>query len=343
MTSSIKSMHRRCVAAGWLAACAAGPAIAQSQVTVYGLASVELLNVTGFNSGTAAAPSIGTQRRLDNSKVTNSRLGFRGVEDLGGGLSAVFGLESAIALDTGAQANATRFWNRGSFVGLRSNTLGTLTFGRQWNLQDSVMSRYFIGAGYAVFQFSDFGYISDLVDNSARYVSPNWGGLTVQALGALGEGQTGRTAELGATYAAGPFDIGATYRHARNVVGRADRQSAIGASYVVGTVRLHAGFASSDARGLGLRKARAFDVGAVWDVTPVAAVTLDYVKRDQSGTPDDSAFVRLQGIYQLSKRSALFVNLVSLKNEGRAAEKFYGNGAPGRTQNVTSLGIRHGF
>jgi GBP family porin len=335
------SIHMACIGS-LLSLCAAG-AQAQSQVTIYGIASLEALQVTGVNTGTNAAPVIGKQTRLDNSKVTNSRLGFRGTEDLGGGLSAVFGLESAIALDTGAQANATKFFNRGSFVGLKSESLGTLTLGRQWDLEDSVMSRYFIGGGYTVFQFAEFGYISDLVDNAVKYVSPNLGGLSLQALAAPGEGVTGPTREVAANYVAGPFEIGGTYRTSENQFGQKDKQSGLGASYKLGDVRLHAGWAGSDPKALGLRKARAYDLGVVWDATPSTSFTLDYVKRDQLKTRDDSYFVRLQGTYQLSKRTALFANLVTMKNKGTANQKFYGNGAPGQDQNVYSLGIRHSF
>lgn len=340
MKTSLSTLALGAIAA---LAASAGSAQAQSQVTVYGLASVELLRVTGVNNGTLAAPNVGSQTRLDNSKVTNSRIGFRGTEDLGGGWSAVFGLESAVALDTGAQANTSKFWNRGSFVGLKSNDFGTLTFGRQWNLQDGVMSRYFIGGGYAVFQLSEFGYISDLVDNAVKYASPTWGGLQVQALVAPGEGSGSKVGELAANYVAGPFEIGATYREAENPAGLKDKQSAMGVSYKLGDWRLHGGLAFSDPKALGLRKAKAYDIGLVWDATPVLNITLDYVKRDQKDSGDDSDYWRLQGTYALSKRSALFANLVALRNDGAAAQKFYGNGAAGQNQNVFSLGIRHWF
>ena len=325
-------------------ACAATAAHAQtSSVTLYGLASVEMLHVTGFNAGTLADPVVGSTTRLDNSKVTNSRLGLRGEEDLGGGLKAVFGLESAIALDTGAQAHATKFWNRGSFVGLSSASYGALTLGRQWNLQDEIMGRYFIGGGYAVFQYREFGYISDLVDNAIKYVSPNWGGLKVQALYAPGEGASGPVREIGGNYTVGSVDFGVTYRSAKNLAGQEDKQTGIGASYQMGPVRLHAGYAVSDPKALGLLKAKAYDLGLVWTVSPQTTATLDYVKRDQQGTGNDSYFVRLQGNYQVSKRTALFANYVTLRNSGTAAERFYGAGAPGVNQNVASLGIRHSF
>lgn len=315
---------------------------AQSAVTLYGLASVEMLKATGVNGGTLDKPQVGEQIRLDNSKVTNSRLGFRGSEDLGGGLRAVFGMEAAVGIDTGAVGNAAAFWSRGSFVGLSSD-LGTLTLGRQWNIEDSIMSRYFIGGGYAVFQFSEFGFISDLVNNAVKYVSPDMGGLTLQALVAAGEGTTGRTSEIGGTYKLGDLDVGATYRTSANLAGLQDTQSALGASYTLGAVRLHVGWSRSDMQTQGYLKARAYDVGVAWQVTPLFSSTLDYVRRDQEGTPNDSYFVRLQGDYKLSKRTSVFVNLVTLRNEGTASQKFFGSGAKGQTQNVYSVGLRNGF
>jgi GBP family porin len=71
-------------------------------------------------------------KRLDSGTYSASRLSFGGTEDLGGGLSALFYLEHRLSLDTGAAANAAKFWNGGSFVGLSSKTLGTITLGRQY-------------------------------------------------------------------------------------------------------------------------------------------------------------------------------------------------------------------
>lgn len=318
-------------------------AYAQSQVSIYGMASAELLNISGYNSGTVASPVLGTARRLDNSKVTNSRIGFRGTEDLGGGTSAFFTMEAAFAIDTGAQTNTASLWSRGSYVGLKNDSFGALSLGRQWGIEDQMMGRYFIGAGYAVFQYREFGYVSDLIDNSIKYVSPNFGGFSVQALAAPGENVTGFTKAIGVNYVNGPFEAGATYRSTKNLTGDESRQSGFGISYSFGALRLHAGYGVSDPRTLALRKAKAYDLGLQWDATARMSYTLDYVKRDQVGTSDDSFFVRLQGIYQFTKRSSVFVNLVTLKNDGVASERFYGNGAAGVSQNVISLGVRHVF
>jgi len=118
----------------------AGAAQAQSSVTVYGLldaglgssvlkeqtATVTTVTSTqGSNPGANGSGVAGSQ--LGSGAMASSRLGFRGVEDLGGGLSAVFNLEYAIAQGTGTTTVANI---RTSTVGIASKTLGGLTFGR---------------------------------------------------------------------------------------------------------------------------------------------------------------------------------------------------------------------
>lgn len=106
-----------------LAALGAGAAQAQSNVTIAGRldGGVEYVD----NGQTK-------QKRMDSGDYTASRLIFRGTEDLGGGLSALFYLEHRFNLDVGAPQNATKFWSGGSFVGLSSTSLGTVTLGRQY-------------------------------------------------------------------------------------------------------------------------------------------------------------------------------------------------------------------
>lgn len=97
-------------------------AAAQSSVTIAGRVDMGL---QAINNGAD------TLRRVDSGTYTASRLVFRGTEDLGSGLSALFHLENGFSADNGS-VNATRFFNRGSYVGLSSKELGTLTMGRQY-------------------------------------------------------------------------------------------------------------------------------------------------------------------------------------------------------------------
>ncbi|MDH1701492.1 porin [Comamonas terrigena] len=313
-------------------------------VTVYGVAATEMVHVTNFSDGT----HVGSSNRLESSKVTASRLGFIGSEDLGGGLSAVFNLEMGYALDTGAQSNATATFNRSSLVGLRGG-FGTVTVGRQWDVEDDILSRYFIFGGYGVFQFSEFAAISDTVINSVKYVSPNYGGVTVRGLYGFGERVTGRIAELAVNYAAGgPLEMGATYRTQKDINGYNTQLSTVGASYKLpstawGDWRVHGGYAWSKPQLPGSHRTAAYDVGLVWSPASNTNITLDYVARDQKGTANDSRFVRLGGEYFLSKRTSVIANLIALQNKGTASQRFYGVGAAGEDQSVVSIGLRHAF
>lgn len=326
---------------------ASASACAQSQAplpkpgenTLYGIMGLDVAYVSNVYSSSGH----GSQFRIDNSTPVASRLGYKGSEDLGGGLSVIYNLEAGVSPDTGA-SNATAFFNRGSWVGLRDNTWGTLTFGRQWNLEDRILGRYFIFGGYAAFKYSEFGAIDDLVNNAVKYVSPSLGGLELSVLAAPGEGTTGDLYEVGANYVAGPFEMGSTYRTAEGLNGRQDKLTSVGVSYKVSpTVRLHAGWSQADPKASGLRKVDAHDVGVVWDVTPTFSTTLDYIGRNQHGTADDSKFIRLQGTYAVSKRTSVYANLVSLSNDGAAAQKFVGTGAAGKGQDVFGVGIKHSF
>jgi len=309
------------------------------EATVYGIMAVDVLRVTNVYNGATAS----TQNRVDNSTPVASRLGFKGAEDLGSGLSAIYNLESGVAPDTGT-SNAAGFWNRGSWVGLSDRTWGTLTIGRQWNLEDRVLGRYFMFAGYSAFKYTEFAAIDDLVNNAVKYVSPTLYGIEVSALAAPGEGTTGRTVELGVNVVQGPFEIGGTYRSAKGLNGEVDKLISGGASFTIGAgLRVHGGYSHADPKASVLPQVNAYDVGVIWEVTPLFITAFDYIARDQVGTDNDSHFARLQGNYFLSKRTALYANIVLLRNKGSASQRFVGTGAPGQGQDVYGVGLRHSF
>lgn len=310
----------------------------QSQLTIYGAIALEAVRATNVVSNGKA----GTETRLDNSPVTASRLGFRGREDLGDGLFATFDLLHGLSPDTGSQSNA-RFWNRGAYVGLGHVRYGTLTLGRQWNVNDDIMSRYFIFGGYAAFRFTEFGAISSLVDNAVKYVSPSWDGLTVRGIVAPGEGTTGRTTELALNYRGAQWEAGLSSRSAKALNGASDTLQAVGLSYTLGNWRVHGGHAQARPAASGLPKASTTDLGLVWTATPLLVTTLDYVARNQKGTGNDSHFWRVGAEYYLSKRTTLLGNLVVLNNQGSAKERFFGDGAAGLDQSLAAVGLRVTF
>src|SRR5437016_12597124 len=111
-----------------IAGVAVHPAMAQSHVTVYGVLDSGLVYTTHAN---AAGDSLVKVPGLTGSGP--SRLGFRGTEDLGGGLQAVFVLENGLAVDTGTVGQGNRLFGRQAYVGLKGG-YGTLMLGRQVNM-----------------------------------------------------------------------------------------------------------------------------------------------------------------------------------------------------------------
>lgn len=140
-------MNKKALALAVAAVVAAPAAFAQSSsVTLYGRAALAFDSYEA--KGATAGSAFDLKRRyrvVDNA----SRLGVRGVEDLGGGLRAIFVIESGVNMDTGttngqsgaANASSAILASRDSFVGLEGTSWGRLTFGRQsvyWNTNQMV-------------------------------------------------------------------------------------------------------------------------------------------------------------------------------------------------------------
>ncbi len=102
------------------ASCLSASALAQSSVTIYGSLDAGVAYINNLNGGSVA--------RLDQGTMQPDRIGFRGSEDLGGNLKAVFQLEAGFYTDTGATPNASKLFNRYSTVGLAGD-FGALTLG----------------------------------------------------------------------------------------------------------------------------------------------------------------------------------------------------------------------
>jgi len=127
----------------------AGVAHAQSSVTVYGImdlgyvgSTARAANNAGGTSGTTANLTTSTQsNQFSDSAQSTSRLGFKGTEDLGGGLSAFFTIETALTPDTqNAISTSTGTANRQSFAGLKKAGLGQFAFGTQYTTVHNAVS-----------------------------------------------------------------------------------------------------------------------------------------------------------------------------------------------------------
>ncbi|MCK9216091.1 MAG: porin [Rhodoferax sp.] len=200
-------MKKSLVALAVLAA--SGAAMAQSNVTLYGIADVwfgsSKFEVTGEDSA--------RQTKVDSGGVDTSRWGMKGSEDLGGGLKANFQLESAVNMDDGTSTG----FDRQAWVGL-SGGFGAVQLGKVWTSYDDIRSSAndTFNANIAS-SFSTWVGYSDRTDNGIKYISPNYGGVSGSLTYALGEDKTPTNSAssvlaLGLQYANGPLFVGFSHQ-----------------------------------------------------------------------------------------------------------------------------------
>jgi len=235
----------------------AGAASAQTSVTIYGVVDVGVSR-TDTN---VTEPIWG----LTSGQQNGSRIGFRGTEDLGGGLSAIFTLENGFNVDTGALGQGGRLFGRQAFVGLSSKGFGTVKLGRQYTLNHDALNVFdpfatnlagntenaipgSAGLGLPGLPYFFAGNVLPLaaaptgaalpigatpadirVDNSVVYQTNNIAGFTGALQYGFGEQSTafpnGRQISASATYANGPIAAVATYNTGRAVAGGVDQKS----------------------------------------------------------------------------------------------------------------------
>ncbi len=207
-----------------VAASFATAASAQSSVTLYGLIDAGFTYVNNEASknvekGSAAA------FRLSSGNINGSRWGLRGAEDLGGGMKAIFTLESGFSMGDGSSLQQGREFGRQAFAGISTPTAGTVTLGRQY---DSVVD--YLGPITANGSWGDtyFAHPFDndntdnsfRVNNSVKYQSANYGGFTFGGLYGFSNQAGGfannRAYSAGMAYANGPFNLAAAYLQGQN-------------------------------------------------------------------------------------------------------------------------------
>jgi predicted porin len=191
---------------------------AQSRVTLYGLIDEAVMytsNVTG-----------GKKVFLDTlGGATPSRWGLQGVEDLGGGLSTIFTMESGINLNNGAFSLGNTPFGRQIFVGLSHPNYGSLTFGRQYDMifyfAQPVTGVYLIGSAPSMHP-GDLDNTGNTIrtNNAIRYMSPEFHGLSFGGLYSVG-GIPGNTTansgySLGAQYVFGGLKVAGAFQYFKN-------------------------------------------------------------------------------------------------------------------------------
>ncbi|MBP0598315.1 porin [Herbaspirillum sp. LeCh32-8] len=227
-----------------------------SSVTIYGVIDMSLAYTS------KVAPGNNSRVSLDSGDQMASRIGFKGSENLGGGLSAIFQLETGFNADDGAMATPGTLFDRKSVVGL-SGGFGTLTLGRQTDYLEDIGTKYtsfqiFGGSGVRAGHFNSLDRVTGArTSNSLRFDSAVYGGFSGSLFYGFGEvagnNAAGRAVGVGANYANGPFGIGGAYYQSKLAgdalparAGDTDLKTfTLGASYQAGPAKLFAAWSQT--------------------------------------------------------------------------------------------------
>jgi len=343
-----------------IALVAASPlfAAAQTNVQLYGILDAAI------SSQDTGGPE-GRQTVVNSGNQSSSRFGFRGSEDLGNGLKAIFNLEAGTSIDTGAGDSA--LFGRRAVVGLEG-AFGTVTAGREYSPIASIAAASdAFGQGFYGSNLSAFGAnfpnasattsnrLTRRLSNSINYKSASLGGFKV--LAAFGAGETAETATLekgdlwggGVEYTLGGLYLGAAYQQIKRVPADEDKEMAVGGAY------------KFDALG-------GFEIKANWMKAERPAVA-DYKQANIGGSIPFGAnrfYVNFQQqkqgnakgntwalayTYSLSKRTNIYASYASLDNNNTGVFGITSSSvtvAPAATRlgadpDVFSVGLRHAF
>jgi predicted porin len=310
----------------------AGIASAQTNVTVYGLVDLGIASERG---------AAGTKNSLQSGIPSGSRLGFRGTEDLGGGLKANFVLESGFNADTGTLTNANTLFSRQATVGL-SGGFGAVNFGRRntpfFNALDAVDPMATRLAGSATNLFATTGL---RMNNSVIYTSPNLSGFTGEVAYGFGEvaGNSSANRQIGASlgYANGPLTVALAHHKADNATGTDSlKNTLLTGKYDFGVAAAHLAYARN--KGLGV-DSNDWLVGATVPFG-ASAVVVDYIrKNDKTAANQDAHQWALAYTYSLSKRTSLYTSYANVTNDNGAAYTTIG----GYGDREFNVGLRHAF
>jgi len=353
----------------------AGSASAQSSVSIFGVVDATIQNIRGDGNGSIT--------RLHNSGYNSSRLGFRGTEDLGGGLAASFWLEMGLNNDSGAGAatntnnqatgggaSSALSFNRRSTLSL-SGGWGELRLGRDntpsfWNLNvfdpfNNIGSgnalNMSIGAGRGTtFNPNLFG--SARASNGIAYFLPaKLGGVYGQAMYALGENASnaaagaskdGTYAALRLGYTTGPVNVGAAYGRTKfsagSPIGGDYHQMNLGASYAMGPATLMAQWFRDEIKSPANPRQSGLLLGALVKVG-AGDIRASVIRTDVANSPNDGQQWALGYVHHMSKRTALYATYGRVDNRGTGT--LFHNGrpttVPGGNTSGLDLGVRHTF
>lgn len=336
----------------------------QSSVSIYGTIDGGIRRLT---NATAAGS---TTKIGSNGEYYNNRFGFKGTEDLGGGMNAHFHLESGFNTGTGASDNKEgRAFNRISSMGI-AGPFGSIDFGRQPSVACKAVYAYepfqyryvhIIPLAGAVAGNIDgkvsrpFGTVDGpRFSNGIQYLG-KFGGFTASAEYVMGEvaGSSSDAAAkaAGLSYTDGTFTIGGAYTRQKPDVAapgapapdyRDQDQITFGGAYKIDALRIAGGYINTTTKTAVTSQAKNIWLGARYDATSIVSVTTGYYRTTLETSNREIArrnFFIVGATYALSSRTSLYTDIDQAVLHGIVALR------PGEKTRQTgvSVGINHMF
>ncbi|MHB1666546.1 porin, partial [Thiomonas sp.] len=324
-----------------------GAAFAQSSVQLYGIID---LGVAHYSNGNSSVTKLGTGIQA------GSRIGIKGTEDLGGGLSAFFDAETGFCANGGTYASAPGnvgfctggnlgygggggFMQRQAFAGLKGN-FGAVSFGRQYTLT------FLDQANIDPFGYGMTGTISNIgligaparASQSIIYQSPNFSGFNVAGLYVFGDGMSSGgalTPPAGSTYnTTGQYNLHGGYNNGPIMVGvdylrenwyngnAAAKHTMIVGSYDFGVAKLAGMYAQNQqgtVAGTSGDKLDVWMLGATVPVGPGSILASYTAEKDKTTAGLGAKQYAIGYTYSLSKRTNLYTSYAHISNDTGAA------------------------
>ena len=356
-------MKKNLIALAVLAA--SGVVSAQSSLTIYGIADV------WFGSSNPANGS--RQTVIGSGGVSQSRFGFRGTEDLGGGFKANFVLEQGFNIDTGTQATAGQAFSRQSYVGF-STPYGEVRLGKTYTAFDDISGATAPGFDSALSPYTGVWVSGGLTAayaanpaNTIYYASPSFSGVSAAASYSLGEnkntvtvGKNNATAvgSFNVKYDGGPVSVGLAYQAEKFLVGttapitspaKSTKFLRLNGSYDLGVVKLLAGFGRVTERAVAVVPAttpatfnsvnsKEWQVGVDFPVNSALTLSGGFA----GSTDNDAADTKRTGFglaanYALSKRTSVYGGVQATKTTDNKI------GTADKKSDLYAVGVRHTF
>jgi predicted porin len=362
----------------------AGTAQAESSVTLYGLvdAGVTYVNNQGGHSNI----------KMDTGVMNGNRWGLKGREEINSDLAGIFKLESGFKLDNGTSGQGGKLFGRQAFAGLDAKNIGSVTFGRQYDFMADI-GDYTAGANqfggvYMLESTGSFHNDVDLgsgatgrrIDNSIKFQSANYSGVTGGLMLGLGENaankKAGRTMSAAIGYDGVPglstkvaytriegktdavdaenfkFDkvTGLATPLVKPVlaVAAADKKTqniGVGASYEMSFGKVNGVFTNTKEEVVGMTKKQAnvYEAGYTQKLTPELSAGIGYQyfdNRTASAKKNDIHGVSLAIDDKLSARTDAYALAVYNKGKGTVNPDITGSGA---SDSKNQLALRVGL